>query len=210
MKSNLIDELLNHIKQGKRCYCSSEGDEFSTILSLQQNSAGLYLYNYTVSHKYDVIAPTHYDKRILNETELKAALTELPDDIFQHVSYVYKDIINEKTRGKADSIYLCLKQRARIVYVVFKEDRWERAAGRNDYMHFTGMYQTAEQAESMVQYLRTKQGAHSYWKPVTLSLEGEELQLQVELAPQDQLTPTQILATLLDMNNEQLAKFFAD
>ena len=212
MKSNLIDELLNHIKQGKRCYCSSEDDKFSAILTLEERSDGLYLYHYTVSHKYDAIAPTHYDKRILNETELKTVLHELSEDTFKHVSYVYKDIINETTREKVDLIYSYLRQKPKIVYAVFKEDRWERAAARNDSMHFNGMYPTAEQAESMVAYLRTKQGAQSYWKPVTLSLEGREegIQLHGDLSRQDQVTANQILATLLEMNDEQLAKFFVD
>lgn len=206
MNSDKINDILNHLSQGKRCYFEYDDDELSTIVTIEFNENGSYTYQHSTSQKHDVISPTQYDIPILKEEDLRLLLNGLSEETFPHVSYAYKDIINEKTREKVEWIYSSLKQRSQTIYVVLKEDQ----SNRNDFphMHFNSMFKTLAPAEQMVNYLITKLGANSYWKEVNLSLQGEEIQLGAEFSELENVNSRQILATLLDMNKQELTKFF--
>jgi hypothetical protein len=180
MTKNQIDEVVNTICSGKRCYCSFEDDDFSTTISIEQNGDHGFSYQYSIRHKYDVVSPTQYDNRIVDESEVRSLLATLPRDSFDRISYVDTNSIHEKNRRKAELIFSYLKHKPRTVYVVFKEDRWEKSQGENHSMHLSGLYRSTEQAENSVEYLRAKQGARAEWKQVLLTLAGEELEMDTD------------------------------
>lgn len=204
MNNKKIDQIVEQLRQGKRCYFGFDAQELSTVATVEQNAENLYTYARWVSHKYDVVSPAHNEKRVLNEAELRKLLSDLSEEVLNNISYKDKDAINENTQKKVDLIYSYLKQGPKVVYVVFK-------GGRNPdekYMNFNSLFKEREQAEQMVEYLRQKQGVPSYWREVTLTLREQQIELQAELSAYDRLTSKQILITLLDMEPNKLETFF--
>lgn len=114
----------------RRCYCGIGDGARSTLISIEQSRGGLYSYNYSVRHTYDVIAPTHDDIRIVNATELRNLLSNVPNEAFDSVSYASTNSINEKNRDKADLIFSYLKQKPKVLYVAFKADGYEHRSNR--------------------------------------------------------------------------------
>lgn len=210
MDNQYIDSILQQINEGKRCYCGYDYEEIFTVLAIEKNEDNSYSYRYSIRDKYDMQAPTHYDNRILNEDELRAALRELPAELFENISYTYNDPINENTRETIDLIYWYLRQAQKEVYIVFKEDRFQKSASGNVYRDFNSLFKHREDAERMLDYLSNIQHAECTLRSVILTLANEELQIQADLDPLERLTPRQILVTLLDMNTEQIKKFFED
>ncbi len=208
MNNFTIEDILNQIDQGKRCYFGSDDDEISTMSTIELDRNGLYEYRSTVSLNHDVVAPVQYQNKLLNKTDLREVLGKIPDDLVQTVSYADTRMINEKTRDAADLIFSRLKQRPRIGYIVLKSDRHRTGNPRD--MYFNGLYKTRQQAEAMVDYLKTKQGAESSWKELTLSLKDGELEIQGNLSSSEHVNSQQILATLLDIGVSGLEKFFGD
>ena len=206
MNNQNIDDILKHLTHGERCTCGFEDDEFSTVISIEQNPDGSYTYKSGINHKYDVIFPTRYDSWNYDEMELRSVLRELPDDVFQTFSYTYKDIINEKTREKVELIYSYLRQAPKTIYVVFREED-QRQTKNIPLMKFNGLFKSHESAEQNVQYLRSKLGIKSYWKEVSLSLQDGQMVLHGNFSEQDSVNSNQILVTLLDMDTNRLTRF---
>ena len=202
-----IDKILKGIQEGKRCSWVLDEDEVTTIVSIEQIDNDLYTYTSSTRHKYDVVSPTHNDRRTLNEKELRTLLGQGSHEVFNTISYVYKEIINENTRQKVDLIYSYLRQSPKVVYVVFKEDRHETGKGEPN-MHFNSLFKDLDQAEGMVNYLKKKQGATCYGKSLTLALKEGELELHGDLSQFDKVNSKQILATLLNMDMNKIAAFF--
>jgi hypothetical protein len=210
MNKDQIDEILSNIQHGKRCYCGFEDGEYSTVISIDQNGNDLYSYTAVIGPKYDVIAPAQYDKRLVNEPELRILLANVPDETFSMISYRDTNLINDNNRERADLIYSYLKQKPKALYAVFKEDRWEMAEPGKQPRHFNGLYRAAEEAQRMVDYLRIKQGLRPYWKQILLSIKGDQVEFHGGLSDVDQINVKQTLGMLLDMDTHRLLNFFRD
>lgn len=106
MNDFYIDKILKSIQEGKRCSWMLDQDEFSTIVSIEQIDNDLYTYTSSTSHKYDVVSPTHDDRRTLNEKELRTLLGQVANEVSNTISYVDRDMINENTGRKVDLFLL--------------------------------------------------------------------------------------------------------
>lgn len=210
MKDQVINDILSQIHHGKRCYLGSEDNELSTVIRLELNREGLYEFQSTASLQHDVVAPAQYDHKLLNEAELREMLKKLSDDFFEKISYIDTRMINEGNQDAADLIFSRLKQRPRNVYVVFKKDRHGTGDEQIQDTHFSGLYKTHQQAEQMVEYLKTKQGVECYWRKLTLSLKDGEVDVQGNVSALDHVNSRQILVTLLAMGRQGIKTFFED
>jgi hypothetical protein len=81
VEANHIIELL---KEGGKLLLSDDGDEYYSLLSIEQRPDGLFDYHRYDGLLYDVVAPTQYTDRAIDQTEVF--------DLLRH--HDYQEILN--------------------------------------------------------------------------------------------------------------------
>jgi hypothetical protein len=207
MNNSEIDKILQNIQQGKKCLMGFDTDETTLVVSIEQQSNGMYKYSYSMRDIYDMSAPSHLESKIMDETELRATLNKLHSDTPGDISYVYVDFLKEdRYSEKLNVIHSILKQGWRSVYVVLV-NKSKNIDNINLYMDYNSVFSHPYQAEYMLAYLK-KQGVRCCIKKVDIALVEGEVQIKGDLSQHERLSSRQILATLVEMDITKIKRFF--